>query len=283
MTRCIVLVVGIPGVGKSTLSRALLATKAEGETLTHIEFDALYNADAQGTFSPQQWKHTRERMFSIVQGMFSDPAASGVVVVDDNFQYRSMRLRYARLAAECSTSLCTIYLRCDDPALAKRMNESRVGAARVPDPIIDAMCTALEPPDPVRCPWEENVYVVDVRSAVEDRTVFENHVQSIRAWLKSVSCTPVVLTKRGATPEVPEYLRAQSREANLKSEKHQFDLWSRKVVASVISAASSPGTRGPIASVCTAVRKRYLSGTAFDDEAKSDFLCELTNEINKLD
>ena len=282
MVRCIVLVVGIPGVGKSTLARALLASGAEDGTLTHIEFDALYNADAQGAFSPQQWKRAREKMFSAVQSKFSDPAASGVVVVDDNFQYRSMRLRYARLAAECAASFCTIYLRCDDPALAKRMNESRSGAARVPEPIIDAMCAALEPPDPARCPWEENVYVVDVKGAVGDREALAAHVQGIRAWLKSASGSPVALTKRGAAAEVPEYLRAQSREANLKSEKHQFDLWSRKVVASVVSAASSPGMRGPIAGACAAIRKRYLSGTAFDDEAKNDFLCELKNELNKL-
>ena len=281
MVRCIVLVVGVPGVGKSTLARALLSLGTEGGEITHVEFDALYNADAQGAFSPQQWKRTREKMFSLVQSQLSDPAASRTVVVDDNFQYRSMRLQYARLAAECSASFCTVYLRCGDPALAKRMNGSRSGAARVPDPVIDAMYTALEPPDPARYPWEENVYVVDVESAVSSEKAFDSHAQSICAWLMSVSKSPVVLTRRGAAAEVPEQLRAQSREANLKSEKHQFDLWSRKVVASVMSAAS-PSTRASVASVCAAMRRKYLSETAFGDEAKSGFLRELTNELSKL-
>lgn len=280
VTRCIVLVMGIPGVGKSTLIRALLATEMASETFTHIEFDSLYNADVQGGggFSPQQWKSTREKMLSIVQSKFSDSDTPVTVIVDDNFQYRSMRLQYARLAAECSASFCTIYMRCDDLSLAKRMNESRSGSARVPDPIIDTIHAVLETPDPARYPWEENVYVVDVKGMIEDRGIFENHIQSICSWLRSVSESTVVLTKQ---VEVPEYLRVQSREANMKSEKHQFDLWSRKVISSLISSAS-PNMKGSIASICTTVRKKYLSYASFDDGTKNDFLRELTDEINKL-
>ena len=277
-----VLVMGIPGVGKSTLARKLVEGK--GKQFVHVEFDALYTAEAeeaglQSRFDPKRWRAVREKMLLATQAQLTAPSPPRAVLVDDNFQYRSMRLQYARLASECSAPFCTVYLRCEDVSLAKRLNSLRCGAARVPDTVIDEMHASIEPPNPARCLWEANTYTVDAQLLVgSDSGALDNQVQSIHEWLRSSVADSVVVLTREPRPDLSEE-QERSAAANAKSEKHQFDLWSRKVVAGTVSSALESTKRSAVASECAKLRKAYLSGPSFGDEAKSDFLRDLAEKI----
>lgn len=118
MEPTLVLVCGLPGAGKSTLAAKLVAETVEDRLVCErITFDDLFQqwrgqaeADADVDFDPSQWKACQGEMATRVRVRLAQwrqqQAASDrgekqlVLLVDDNFPYRSQRKRFFQLAAD---------------------------------------------------------------------------------------------------------------------------------------------------------------------------------------
>uniref|UniRef100_K3WK90 Uncharacterized protein n=1 Tax=Globisporangium ultimum (strain ATCC 200006 / CBS 805.95 / DAOM BR144) TaxID=431595 RepID=K3WK90_GLOUD len=69
-----------------------------------------------------------------------------VLLVDDNFQYRSQRKRFCQLACEVDCGFGILHV--DTPvALCRQRNAARDGVARVPDAVFERMVSVFEAPD----------------------------------------------------------------------------------------------------------------------------------------
>jgi|EP00900_Chrysochromulina_parva_P014395 tRNA uridine 5-carbamoylmethylation protein Kti12 len=183
----VVCLCGLPGAGKSTLARHVLAVGAErlraalrvqGLRLWHLCFDdalaALQKEAGASDFDPELWHRARELALHAVHALFlfrsgtkaleaiarssmagNAEAASciDIVLLDDNMHYRSMRRAYYKVAREAQLAFCTICLPL--PVVeavardARRSPPHHVGRAT-----IEVMAEALQWPDPDRFPWE---------------------------------------------------------------------------------------------------------------------------------
>ena len=103
-----------------------------------------------------------------------------LVVVDDNFYYRSMRYTFCQLARKYRVGLLTVVVECD-VTLALERNRQRCEAERVPDAVIEKMAARLELPDPSAHAWERNTLFLNSAEAdAWDRFEWERVAQ---AWL----------------------------------------------------------------------------------------------------
>jgi tRNA uridine 5-carbamoylmethylation protein Kti12 len=183
----VVCLCGLPGAGKSTLARHVLAVGAErlraalrvqGLRLWHLCFDdalaALQKEAGASDFDPELWHRARELALHAVHALFllrsgtkaleaiarSSMAGNAeatscidIVLLDDNMHYRSMRRAYYKVAREAQLAFCTICLPL--PVVeavardARRSPPHHVGRAT-----IEVMAEALQWPDPDRFPWE---------------------------------------------------------------------------------------------------------------------------------
>ncbi|KAG7492657.1 hypothetical protein MATL_G00017000 [Megalops atlanticus] len=76
-----------------------------------------------------------------------------IVLLDDNFYYRSMRYEVYQLARKFSVGFCQLYLQCPVKSCVTR-NQGR--NCPLPDDVIVEMATRIQPPNPDKNPWEQN-------------------------------------------------------------------------------------------------------------------------------
>ncbi|GMF16891.1 unnamed protein product [Phytophthora fragariaefolia] len=111
----LVLVCGLPAAGKTTLAKHFVERGSTGTRLyERISFDDLYEQVAvdgrkQSEFDPNRWKASQQAMVVRVgkrleqqSALVRDNRATQqlVLLVDDNFQYRSLRKRFFHLAVK---------------------------------------------------------------------------------------------------------------------------------------------------------------------------------------
>lgn len=124
MELTLVVVCGLPGAGKSTLVAKLEASDADGDfVFESIAFDDLFRErrvyDGGAEFDPVEWKTSQIEMAARIRSRITQKRDVGndkrlVLLVDDNFPYRSQRKRYTQLAADGTSadwvsSIWTIY------------------------------------------------------------------------------------------------------------------------------------------------------------------------------
>lgn len=195
---------GLPGSGKSTLSRAL-AVEAERRLTERaldvrvLSFDAF--EDAGGGWSPEAWHAGRAAARSAVSSsllsLVAAPAdALSVLLVDDNAWYRSMRRAHFCAARGANASpgpgcaYVTLYLACPLP-LALARNAQRPAGSRVPAGVVEAMHAAFQPPGGGG-DWESgHALTVDATAPLADT------IASLYEWLSDTS---------GAGPRAPRHV-----------------------------------------------------------------------------
>ncbi len=148
---CLVLLVGLPGSGKTTFAKSLKDVLKQF-TVVHIEVDTLERelkakSPAKEGFSADTWKEAREAAFDAVSELAKSGAKTPTaVVVDDNLYYASMRKPYLQLARRAGLGLVQVVFRAGT-AKAKELNAGRTGEARVEDKVIERMGEKIEFPD----------------------------------------------------------------------------------------------------------------------------------------
>ncbi|DBA80167.1 TPA: hypothetical protein ACH3X2_007636 [Trebouxia sp. C0005] len=172
-------------------------------------------------------KARESAMSQVEQELHSATASTldGLVIVDDNMYYRSMRHDCLQLARKYQAAYIQLYIRC--PAeVALQRNASRSQHQGVPEAVMRRMERLFEVPDPQKHAWEANTIVLD-GSRLEMNFASDEIWQQILGMWKD----PVQPVADAATLE---QTRQHGRAANELSLQHQLDLFCRKAVSEIV-------------------------------------------------
>lgn len=268
----VLVLVGLPGCGKSTLSSRMRAEmESRNIECLVVDYDALFTKMAveggKVSFDAQLWHQSRETAFTTALSAFSySPSGkSPVCIIDDNMYYRSMRHLYYRLARQCTrlqcpqlnfafsysaslvqTGYCQLYLNEDVELCVER--DSKRGRP-VGESLIRRMATRIEPPNAEAFPWEAQT--IEISGLKLDAADLGELVAQILVGLRHVPPPP---------PQSDEELDAErksAQERNLRSFVHQLDLSIRKNVATRISSAD-PALRGSLGQALHFLKTNFL-------------------------
>lgn len=153
MTVLVICICGLPGSGKSTICTELVSSQSLRATISkllpdaildvlHISLDELEQIERVGSdFDPAAWRRARQEAHSIVNEAYLRCRPSTelltVLLLDDNFFYKSMRKRFkphgiiyvSRALTECIL-----------------LNQAR--HKPLPEPVIQNMALVFEEPEP---------------------------------------------------------------------------------------------------------------------------------------
>ena len=202
---------GLPGAGKSTLARAMVA-EAPPHAVAHVEFDAFL---ACGAWSPEAWQQSRGAALDAVSDALRGSAS--VVVVDDNNFYTSMRAELRRLAVTAGADYVLVWL-CAPVDVALARNAQRLKGS-VPAHLVASMAARMDVPEDA-----------DVR--VDATETPESAARRVLAYepVRSAVAEPRHATTRREPSEPSEPSEAQAR-----------DLARRRVVRAMVTEAKRQG------------------------------------------
>ncbi|KAH3745796.1 O-phosphoseryl-tRNA(Sec) kinase [Pelomyxa schiedti] len=171
-----------------------------------------------------------------------------VVVVDDNMYYTGMRAPYYSVARSCNCGYAQLYAACGVECAVERNSQRTHG--RVPEFVIRNMATKLQAPDP-NLPNKENKWD-------SHTVVFHSDSHPLSEWsdlwgsLLSLWAIPL-------PPKITidEASQAASRQTNLQSVAHQFDLQARDMIGGVMKS-SPPDKRHILAKPLADLKAQFI-------------------------
>lgn len=278
MSIALVLLCGLPAIGKSTLCRALVAAAQLRGTVAavHIEFDDILQldndtsvgSDASENSQMESWRAARERIACDVERRIatykSDANRSEhmlLLLIDDNLYYESMRARFILAARRHAAQLALIVAQpTDDVDLVIGRNASRIESRRVPEHVIRRMAQRLDPPTPAELP--RTVFVDCSADNVSADAVLDD---VLRVCLE----VPLLSLEQLAASEAQrEQQRSADRALVSESRRHRRELIARTLVGSLVQSAT-PEQRATVARALNACKRRVM-GDATLDEIESD-------------
>ena len=185
MSACLLVLIGLPGSGKTTLARRLCSALSNSYRLVHIEYDAVVDLSEQARLQAaaaagegdDRWREARRELERAVEAVVVGgempetlrqaigssvdaadpkvPEATGderptVFIIDDNMYLRSMRYRYFQLARRHQLGFAAVLL---DVPVSECLRRNAARLQSVPKAAIEAMATRLERPEAARL-WE---------------------------------------------------------------------------------------------------------------------------------
>lgn len=269
------------------------ATKEVKANVEWVSFDAVYDdlshdATASASFDLEAWRTSRVTAFQRVEGILASQSRVclfcgrvfvssalrrqhqldtahwhgispqcrplTIILVDDNFVYRSMRHDFFKLAREQRTAYGQIFLDVPESVACARnrarlleltQQGSRVAEAAVSEETIVKQASQLEPPCPEKHSWERNSLVVTDQ-------VDTYHVIS---WLLACCADSSVVPSPLPDLEALKERKEAACEINLHSLTHQADLMTRRVIAERMqqSREAAEGQR------LNTLRKKFLA------------------------
>ncbi|ETI49398.1 hypothetical protein PPTG_02813 [Phytophthora nicotianae INRA-310] len=288
----LVLVSGLPAAGKTTLAKHLAAHSSTPSRLyERISFDDLYDQMASedtsskpAEFDPEQWKVCQRDMVVRVTRRLEELKASDtskaatpqlVLLVDDNFQYRSQRKRFFQLSTELNCGFGLVYVNVSGDICRER-NASRNKGARVPDETFQRMVTVFEPPNGDQNPWEVNTCELTSSSDVSDiEELMDTLVQQADKELKERRWLHIEKTKEKAQ-------QRRDRLATQRSVLHRVDLQLRQWISAqlqdeVVLSRGIP--KAQLASQLNQRRKKFLESLK---RSPSDIAASFPEDIDQV-
>ena len=266
--QAVVVLCGLPGAGKTTLAKRLIAhwRSCRHFQVIHVEFDqverqvlAANPEDSQWT--SDGWREGRAKAIAMVEaslkGEIQNSAKAKVLIVDDNMYYRSMRARIRKIAADLNAGFVQVYLQMT-PSEAMEANAKRPTEERVAGEVIQRMFSKLEPPGP------DEPHSLIITSQPDYRLLHcESNEMVERDICESIT---LVLEKAlehpeisGAMVEAEKLRRAEaSREEAQQNLVHQTDLALCKRVSEYIKALPSAERREASQRI-SMIKKRFTA------------------------
>lgn len=290
---CFLVLIGLPGSGKTSLAKSLCRHLAAGDSnasVVRISYDELIPLDSQAEMARDEtsgeWKEARKNVLATLDALISeqDDLAPEVaelldklvpsdqrselkdkvtLVIDDNNYYSSMRYELCQVARKFEAGFCQIYVKCQASVAANR-NAERPVEARVPPEVIEKMAAKLEEPSPLKNGWEAFSFSVDGEKEgfFDDPTVFET--------IKSV--TELAFGNPAKTRPDNREERDRSRKACSASVIHQADKILRKRIGERMKTAKEEGKD-----------KAFLAARSAElNEARTELLEDLKTGFTKL-
>lgn len=207
-----------------------------------------------------------ENFFSVsLEALRSD--SKYVILLDDNFYYRSMRYEYFQLARRHSAAFCQVYLHCSTEE-AVQHNDTREES--VPTGVVTAMAERLQAPQAHLHTWEANTCVLN--TGVE---------QVSEAWDAVIQSF-----QQGLTPlQDREQEVAEARRRCSESVVHQADLCLRAIVKCLVKEHlqqmdKRSSSASQVAARINAARQAVLAGLRAGAEVPHH-LAEAITQHNK--
>lgn len=182
MPACLLVLVGLPGSGKTSLARRLCSALSTAYRLVHVEYDAAVDLSEQARLQAAAaagagddgWRAARRALERAVEAAVTGdeiPASlrpaigphesacpsettetqrPTVFIIDDNMYLRSMRYRYFQLARRHQLGYAAVLL---EVPLAECVRRNAARPRPVPEAAIAAMAARLERPERSRL-WE---------------------------------------------------------------------------------------------------------------------------------
>eukprot|EP00628_Pelagophyceae_sp_CCMP2097_P012718 CAMPEP_0206811998 /NCGR_PEP_ID=MMETSP0975-20121206/7543_1 /ASSEMBLY_ACC=CAM_ASM_000399 /TAXON_ID=483370 /ORGANISM="non described non described, Strain CCMP2097" /LENGTH=292 /DNA_ID=CAMNT_0054354131 /DNA_START=36 /DNA_END=910 /DNA_ORIENTATION=- len=228
---CALVVMGLPGAGKSTLVSGLAGLAVDGVQLPlqRLEYDEYLDTaldSNDGEFDAAAWRASRRDALASVQSAL---AGGGVVLVDDNAAYRSMRHAVFQAARDCGCAFATLYVSVD-ARVALQRNAARPAPRRVPEATISRMASQLEAPDAAKHAWEKHsATLTSSGCCADDALLFAALAQRLVADALRAGAPPKPLDDEA----IAEQLEA-GRLATAASLAHGVDLRLRLLVGDAV-------------------------------------------------
>lgn len=248
MVTTVVVLVGLPGSGKSTIARQLCETR---QSSVHIEYDAVA-ASLSEVDDLAAWRRSRTVALEGLIKYLKESAR--LVVLDDNFHLRSMRKAIYQICRNHAAIGIVIYFGVvfiETPVdLCLDRNAKRGGRNRVADDTITKMSAKLEPPDTSKSEWDSNSMRFK-GDKVDLCVIFD--------WLCQLENGAPLAPTLPADIASEEVLHERRLE-NLKSRIYQYDQIFRKWVGQVAKVNKHS------AGVANSVRKKLLQDLRSSDD-----------------
>ncbi|TDG41965.1 hypothetical protein AWZ03_011611 [Drosophila navojoa] len=221
---CLLALIGLPGAGKTTLSKWLMQQQPDllaGWHLLHLCYDDYF--DIQPT-NKIEYKEQRQFIYNLLEqlivalqagkadlpGQVRESAtttgnSNHLIICDDNHYYRSMRYKLYQLSRNQNCLYAQLHLASslDDALLA---NEKRGANGALPPAVVQQMGTRLEPPSETLA-WEQ--LTLTLNSTIDFNAVAEE----IHNFLQTLLNSPLIVTPA-----------QQEKQPQLQSLTHQLDL-----------------------------------------------------------
>ena len=284
---CIVVLVGLPGSGKTELCKRLSERlRSEKSTCIHVCYDQLISLEKQKNIILEQgaWKEERGKIVSAVDSLLSGAEVEKsndnemyrvlkknykrrekhTLLIDDNNYLQSMRHEYYQLCKKHKVGFAQLFISCETET-ATKFNLAREADQQVPNTVIKTMAAKLEIPNPLKNKWEAFSFTINNNLSVKS----EDHFEMIEAVIEAAAGNPV----QEAIPEVSEEDRARDRVACSASVVHQADKILRNLVNRRMLSFKKSGLSRE--EMNTASKKIY--------SVKSEVLEDLKTGFTKLD
>jgi len=259
----LLLLIGLPGCGKTSLCKKLLLNKDSQYSklnFIHVSFDDHIPLDNQEKFAIMKqkednvdnedtWKNARYKLYLSVEEMIKGLKAETVndafkkftniekvysdnqfiVLLDDNFYYKSMRYEYYQMARSLSIGYCQVYIEC---SISDAIKNNSKRETQIPNSVIQVMSERMQIPQKHNLEWEKNsIELLSNNVDVSIKFVYDLAVKCLR--------NPV------CPLEDREEEIAISKLQCSQSVAHQADIILRSLVGTIIKDAKNTNKISP--------------------------------------
>jgi tRNA uridine 5-carbamoylmethylation protein Kti12 len=231
MPKSIILLCGLPGSGKSTLCQKLVQSlSCESKYILCVD-DIEKSFQRGETWSADAWHASKKHAYAEAKRILSASVGSKenenlVILVDDNFYYKSMRRRYYQLCQEFECLFLILYLQVPLEVCLKRNESSdRIRRGnRVEVNVIMNMAKKLEIPGDA---YFESGHVCKLSSDEDYVTL----IPFLRSFVLDTTLRPPPRSDVGIEEEAK---RDVDRKSTSFSMSHQVDLCLRGLVSAYV-------------------------------------------------